>query len=71
MQKSQIVVSSIVQMAKQLDIKVVSEGVETVEQAEFLRFIGCDMAQGFLFARPMPIEEYEKLILDRYSVKGK
>lgn len=69
--KSQIVVSSIVQMAKQLDIKVVSEGVETVEQAEFLRFIGCDMAQGFLFARPMPIEEYEKLILDRYSVKGK
>lgn len=69
--KSQIVVSSIVQMAKQLDIKVVSEGVETVEQAEFLRFIGCDMAQGFLFARPMPIEEYEKLILDRYSLNRK
>lgn len=69
--KSQIVVSSIVQMAKQLDIKVVSEGVETVEQAEFLRLIGCDMAQGFLFARPMPIEEYEKLILDKYIVKGK
>ncbi|MCC0639367.1 MULTISPECIES: EAL domain-containing protein [unclassified Clostridioides] len=68
--KSQIVVSSIVQMAKQLDIKVVSEGVETLEQAEFLRFIGCDMAQGFLFAKPMPIEEYEKLILNRNDIEG-
>lgn len=47
-------------MAKNLN--VVSEGVETNMQVDFLRNIGCDMAQGFIFAKPKPIAEYEKLI---------
>lgn len=59
---SQIIVSNIVNMAKSLNLNVVSEGVETDNQLDFLRDIGCDMAQGFVFAKPEPIEAYEKLI---------
>ena len=60
--EEQIIVSSIVDMAKKLDIKVLSEGVETKEQSEFLKEIECDMAQGFLFSKPEPREEFEKIL---------
>ena len=60
--EEQIIVSSIVDMAKKLDIKVLSEGVETKEQSEFLKEIECDMAQGFLFSKPVPREEFEKIL---------
>jgi EAL domain-containing protein (putative c-di-GMP-specific phosphodiesterase class I) len=60
--KSQIIVSNIVDMAKHLNLNVISEGVETEKQVDFLRDIGCDMAQGFVFAKPEPVETYEKLI---------
>ncbi len=60
--KSQIIVSNIVDMAKHLNLNVISEGVETEMQVDFLRDIGCDMAQGFVFAKPEPVETYEKLI---------
>jgi EAL domain-containing protein (putative c-di-GMP-specific phosphodiesterase class I) len=60
--KSQIIVSNIVDMAKHLNLNVISEGVETERQVDFLRDIGCDMAQGFVFAKPEPVEIYEKLI---------
>lgn len=59
---SQIIVNNIVNIAKNLNLNVVSEGVETNMQADFLRDIGCDMAQGFVFSKPKPIAEYEKLI---------
>lgn len=59
---SQIIVSNIVNMAKNLNLNVVSEGVETYMQVDFLRDIGCDMAQGYVFAKPKPMDEYEKLI---------
>lgn len=60
--EEQIIVSSIVDMAKKLDIKVLSEGVETQEQSDFLKEIECDMAQGFLFSKPVPREELEKML---------
>lgn len=59
---TQIIVSNIVNMAKNLNLNVVSEGVETYMQADFLKDIGCDMAQGFVFAKPKPIDECIKLI---------
>lgn len=59
---SKIIVSNIVNMAKNLNLNVVSEGVETNMQVDFLKNIGCDMAQGFIFAKPKPMDEYEKLI---------
>ena len=49
-------------MAKDLNLNVVSEGVENYMQAEFLRDIGCDTAQGFVFARPEPVNSFLKLI---------
>lgn len=58
--REQIVLEHVVSMSQNLDIKVVSEGVETNEQADFLTKIGCHLAQGYLFARPMPIEEFEQ-----------
>ncbi len=63
MQKEeQIIVASIISMAKQLNMKVLSEGVETKKQSDFLKSVCCDMAQGFLYSRPMPMIEFEKII---------
>ena len=52
----------IVNLAKELNIKTVAEGVENEEQYELLKEIGCDIAQGYLFAKPMPLEEAIKYI---------
>jgi len=46
-------------MARKLGMEIVCEGVETKEQAEFLREISCDIAQGFLYAKPMTMEEFD------------
>ena len=54
------IVSSMIRMAKWLGIPVIAEGVETVKQADFLRSIGCDYIQGYLYSRPIPEEEYEE-----------
>ena len=60
------VVKNIVNMVNELNMKVVAEGVETVEQMEFLKQINCDAAQGFLFDKPLPKEKFEfRLIGER------
>jgi diguanylate cyclase (GGDEF)-like protein/PAS domain S-box-containing protein len=48
----------IISMAKHLGLKVVAEGVETPEQAQFLADNGCDVLQGFMYAHPLPLEEW-------------
>lgn len=58
------VVKDTISMAKNLDMLIVAEGIETIEQVEFLEKSGCDLIQGFYFARPMPVEEFEKLQID-------
>lgn len=60
--KGGIVLSSVVNMAKWLQLPIVAEGVETEEQAEFLRSIGCEYVQGFLFSKPIPKDEYTKIL---------
>lgn len=52
----------VIAMVKGLGYHVVCEGVETQEQAGILRDAGCEEAQGYWFARPMPIEQYEKMV---------
>lgn len=60
-QKGRIIVSHIVQMINALGMKLIAEGVEKEEQAEFLRNQGCLDMQGFYFYRPMPVEDFEKI----------
>ena len=50
------IVEAMLSMAKHLHLHVVAEGVETQEQAEFLNRAGCDSSQGYLYARPMPVD---------------
>lgn len=57
-----IIVSTMIGMAKKMDIRIVCEGVETAQQAEFLKEAECDVIQGYYFAKPMPQEEFDKYI---------
>lgn len=57
--RERIIIANVIRMAKQLDIQVISEGIETKENEQFLKEIGCDLAQGYLYGRPQPIEELE------------
>ena len=54
---------AIIVMAHKLDLAVIAEGVETEAQRDLLRAAGCDYGQGFLFAAPMPAEEFGKFLL--------
>jgi EAL domain-containing protein (putative c-di-GMP-specific phosphodiesterase class I) len=56
------IVNTVIHMAHDLNLKVVAEGVETEEQLAFLRTSGCDETQGYLFSKPVPGEDFEKLI---------
>ena len=55
-------VEAIVKLAQNLDVELVAEGIETSEQFELLRDLGCHVGQGFFFARPMPEEEFALLL---------
>ena len=56
------IVEMIINMARTLKLKVVAEGVETDSQADFLRQTNCDLMQGFLFCRPVPVPEIDAII---------
>lgn len=60
-QKSRIILASIVNMAKELGIHTLAEGVETEEQYEFLLKIGCEKMQGYLFGKPKPVSEFVRI----------
>lgn len=60
--KGRNILEHVLQMASNLDITVLAEGVETKEQVELLRSIGCDQVQGYYYAKPMPEEEFFELL---------
>jgi EAL domain-containing protein (putative c-di-GMP-specific phosphodiesterase class I) len=62
------VAGAVVTLARQLGLSVVAEGVETGAQQEFLAGLGCDVLQGFLFARPMPAARFETW-LDQQAIR--
>jgi diguanylate cyclase (GGDEF)-like protein len=63
-ESDRVLVKAIVQLAHTLEISVVAEGVETTEQRDFLRRIGCNVLQGYLISRPQPAAAFERLVVN-------
>jgi len=63
--KSGTILSSVVRMCKWLGLPVIAEGVKTVQQADFMRSIGCDYIQGYLYSGPISGDEYIKKLSDK------
>lgn len=58
------IISHTISMSKDIGLDMVAEGVETKEQAEFLKNCGCDVAQGYYYSKPVPINDFERLVYD-------
>ena len=61
-QKNAVITKSVIAMAHLLGLKVVAEGIETQAELAFLANCQCDFVQGFLFSRPIPVREFERLL---------
>ncbi|WDU65044.1 EAL domain-containing response regulator [Pseudomonas poae] len=61
---------TIIELAHSLQLRVVAEGVETQAQLAFLKDAGCDQIQGYLFSRPLPMAELERLLLEKRGLVG-
>ena len=53
-----IIADTIINLGKQMNLKVIAEGIETIEQEAELKALGCDEVQGFYYAKPMPADEF-------------
>ncbi|WP_245602216.1 putative bifunctional diguanylate cyclase/phosphodiesterase [Peribacillus kribbensis] len=62
---NEAVIASIISLASHLNLSVIAEGVETMEQAQFLSSLDCRSMQGYLFGKPVPGEVMEKLLLEK------
>lgn len=60
--RGKTIIKEVIQLAKLLKLKIVAEGVEKEDQVDFLTEMGCDMIQGFYFAKPMPADVFEELV---------
>lgn len=60
--KGEIVVKETIHLAKELNMRIVAEGIEKREQVDFLAGEECDMIQGYFYAKPMPVAEFEKRV---------
>ena len=63
--KGRLVVEGMVNMARKLQMYTVAEGVEQVLQLEYLREIGCEQVQGYVFSKPLPVQAFEQLIKEQ------
>ncbi len=71
-EKSKTLIDCIIQMANRINMRTLTEGVETTAQAEFLQSIGCDRLQGYLFSRPLPKEAlYERVEKGELKMSGR
>lgn len=62
-EKDNIIVGSVMEMAKGLKMRIIAEGVEEYGQYRFLRNRNCDLIQGYLFSRPVPVSDFEQLLV--------
>lgn len=60
--KGKVIVSEAINLAKKLNMRIVAEGIESREQVDFLAEKECDLIQGYYFAKPMPVQEFEKKV---------
>lgn len=60
--RGRVIVDSLIHMTKVLNLQTVAEGIETEEEVAFLKQVGCDIVQGYYYARPMPTINFEKLL---------
>lgn len=60
LEKANLIVGETITLAKKLGMTIVAEGIETREQVDFLAELDCDLIQGYYFAKPMPISEFEQ-----------
>lgn len=67
--KENVIITSVIEMAKKLNITTVAEGVETKTQCDLLKNIGCDIAQGFYYAKPMPQSNFRELLVNSTLAK--
>ncbi|MBL4773052.1 MAG: EAL domain-containing protein [Alcanivoracaceae bacterium] len=68
--EDEAILDATINIAKRLDRQIVAEGVETEEQREYLLERDCEYFQGYLFARPMPEEDIERLLQQRIDLMG-
>lgn len=61
-EKDRAVVEGIITLVRRFNITTVAEGIESMDQVEFLKSVHCDMVQGYVFYKPMPQRDYEKLL---------
>ena len=66
--KSRNVILCVTELVKRLKMTLVAEGIETPEQLEYLRELDCDEVQGYIYSRPLPVEEFEKFWSEREGV---
>ncbi len=62
-ERGKLILEQVVTMAEKLGLGLLAEGVETKEQVEVLKTIGCDHVQGYYYAKPMPAEEFFQMLL--------
>ena len=65
------IVTTIISLAHALDLKVIAEGVETTQQAQLLRLLQCDQAQGYLLAKPQTAADAEPLLAKIFDLSRK
>ncbi|MCH1984350.1 EAL domain-containing protein [Ruminococcus sp. OA3] len=63
--RGEAIIRNMIQLAEDLSIVTVAEGIETRRQMEFLKSISCDIGQGYYFARPMPVDKFEELVFGK------
>ena len=68
--KERAIIASVVAMARKLGMTTVAEGVETLRQCEFLQEVHCDMIQGYLVSKPVPVERFEEMLASQPEPKG-
>lgn len=69
-ERSKKILESVIKMAQKLGIKIIVEGVEDKEQAEFLKNLNCDFFQGYLYSKPIPVAKFESNYISKTNTPG-